>query len=347
MRNLTAPLLAHLASGGTKLCVCWRIERRDGVILRSTESDRDLVVSNPQAALDFLGLDGLYEARRGITASSVQSNADLSVSNMQVSGGLQDPQESDFIFDDIRGADLEAGLFDKAAFTIFQTNRTAPDEGVIVHARGTLSNIKRDTDGNWTCDLHSLAFSLSQVTGRSYGVLCDANLGDERCGVNLDDFTFPGIVTSVTSRRVFSALIDPQPLGSDSLMVSELEAGYLVYGLLTFTSGANAGYSREVAEDADGNIELFEGFPNDIAEDDEFEVYAGCNKELNIAVEMRKNTVNPNGPPTIENGRVTGDCAVKFDNAPNFRGFPNKPGPDTLVRLRSPKTKSGGSGGKK
>lgn len=347
MRTLTASLLTHLASGGTRLVVCWRIERRDGVIIRATDCDRDLQVTNPQAALDFLGLDGLYEARRGITASSVQKNSDLSVSNMQVSGGIQDPQESDFTFSDIRASDLEAGLFDKAAFTIFQTNRSAPDEGVIVHARGTLSNIKRDTDGRWTCDLHSLAFSLSQVTGRTYGVLCDADLGDTRCGVNLEDFTFAGVVTSVTSKRVFSSLIDASPLGSDSLMVSQLDAGYLKYGLLTFTTGANAGYSREVASDTDGGIELFEGFPNDIAEDDEFTVSAGCNKELNISVEMSGNTVNPNGAPTVANGRVTGDCAVKFDNAPNFRGFVNKPGPDTLVRLRAPKTKSGSSGGKK
>lgn len=347
MRDLTASLLSHLESGGTRLVVCWRIERRDGEVIRATECDRDLQVTNPQAALDFLDLDGLYEARRGITPSSVQKNSDLSVSNMQVSGGLRDAEESDVTFDGIDAADLEAGLYDKAAFTIFQVNRSAPDEGVIVHARGTISNIKRDTDGRWTCDLHSLSFALSQVTGRSYGVLCDADLGDARCGVNLDDFTFPGVVTSVTSKRVFSALIDASPLGSDSLMVSQLETGYLVYGLLTFTTGANAGYSREVASDENGDIELFEGFPHLPAEDDEFTVSAGCNKELNIEVQMRNNTVNPNGAPTIANGRVSGDCAVKFDNAINFRGFPNKPGPDTLIRLRAPKTKSGGGGGKK
>lgn len=340
MRDLTTELLAHLASGGTSLCVCWRIERRDGVVIRAAGTDRDLVVVNPQPALDFLDLDGVYEARRGITPSNVQGNNDLSVSNMQVSGGLKSPQDADFVFGDINAADLEAGLFDKAAFTIFQTNRRAPDEGVIVHARGTLSNIKRDTDGRWTCDLHSLAFALSQVTGRAYGILCDANLGDARCGVNIADFTGTGIVTSVTSRRVFSSLIDA---GSPS----EAPEGYFVYGLLTSTSGANTGYSREVASDTDGDIELFEGFPNDFAEDDTFTITAGCNKEHNIAVEMDGDTINPNGPPTVANGRITGDCEVKFGNGVNARMFPNKPGPDTLIRLRTPPKKSGGGGGKK
>lgn len=337
MRNLTPELLAHLASGGTRLTVCWRIERTDGVVLRSTNHDRDLDVS--VGSPDLFDITGTYVARRGFTGSNISSKADLSVSNLELSGGLTEPTDADFVFDDISAADLEAGLFDKAAFSIFQTNWSAPSDGVIMHARGTIGQISRDTDRRWTCELRLLSQALSQVTGRSYGVLCDADLGDERCGVNLADFTATGVVTSVTSKRVFSSLID---FGSPSVA-----AGYFKYGLLTFQTGANAGYSREVASDTDGDIELFEGFPNDIAEDDEFTVSAGCNKELNITVEMRKNTVNPNGPPTIENGRVTGDCAVKFDNAPNFRGFPNKPGPDTLVRLRSPKTKSGGSGGKK
>lgn len=340
MRDLTASLLAHLASGGTSLCVCWRLERRDGVVIRAAGTDRDLVVVNPQPALDFLDLDGVYEARRGIVPSSVQSNNDLSVSNMQVSGGLKEPTDPSFVFGDINAADLEAGLFDKAAFTIFQTNRKAPDEGVIVHARGTLSNIKRDTDGRWTCDLHSLAFALSQRTGRTYGVLCDANLGDARCGVNIEDFTATGIVTGVTSKRAFASLID---FGSPP----EAPAGYFIYGLLTFTSGANQGYSREVSSDTDGDIELFEGFPNAIAEDDEFTVTAGCNKQHNISVEIDGDTINPNGPPTVANGRVTGDCEVKFGNGVNFRGFVNKPGPDTVVRARTPKKNSGGGGGKK
>src|SRR5690606_31589730 len=143
--------------------------------------------------------------------------------------------------------DLEAGLLDNAQYTIFQTNTTAPDEGVIVQQRGWLSNIGRDSDGNWKCNLHSLSFALSQVTGRTYGVLCDATLGDARCGVDLQDATCTGIVDTVTSARVFSALVD---VGSPAA-----EASFFQYGLLTFTSGANAGFSREVASASLTDIE--------------------------------------------------------------------------------------------
>lgn len=329
MRDLTPSLLAHLASGGTKLAACWRLERKDGVILRSTQHDRDLAVT--VGSPDRFDLTGLYSATRGITGSNIKSSSDLSVSNLDVSGSLKDKNAHDFTFDDISGEDLEAGLFDKAAYTIFQTNWSDPSGGVIILMRGTLGNIQRNSDGMWTCELRSISQALAQVQGRSYGVLCDATLGDARCGVNLADFTFTGVVDTVTSARVFTALIDVgSPTPADN---------FFQYGLLTFTSGANNGFSREVASASLEDVELFESFPSLPADGDTFTISAGCNKELNIEVDG-------DGPPTIANGRVSGDCAVKFDNPINFRGFPNKPGPDTMIRLRVPEKKSSGGGGK-
>ncbi len=328
MRNLTPELLAHLASGGTRLAVCWRIERTDGVILRSTEHDRDLSVS--VGSPDAFDLTGTYDAIHGFTGSNVSTKSDLSVSNLDLSGGLQ----SSFAFNGITGDDLEAGLFDKAKYCIFQVMWDAPSDGVIIHSRGTLGDLKRDSDTRWRCELRSLTQALSQVQGRSYGVLCDANLGDARCGVNLADFTFTGVVDVVTSARVFTALVDVgSPTPADA---------FFQYGLLTFTSGLNNGFAREVASASLSSIELFEAFPYAPADGDTFEISAGCNKEHNIAV-----IDGQTEPPSVDNGRITGDCEVKFGNGPNFRGFPNKPGPDTVLRLRTPSAKSGGGGGKK
>lgn len=331
MRNVPAAWQAGLQSGDIALVSWWRIARRDGVVLRGTENTRDVTITVDP---DPFGISGTYNAPRGITASNVRSSSDLSVDNLEMRGALSDG----VMFDDLSADDLEAGLFDMAAFTTGLVDFKQPGAGVVILRRGTLGNIKCDSDGNWGCELRGLTQALSQVQGRSYGVLCDADLGDARCGVDLDLYTVPGIVTGVTSQRVFDALID----------VSSPPAlpGTYRFGLLTFTKGANAGYAREVAQDsADdllGHIELFEAFPNEIAEDDEFTISAGCNKEHNIEV-----IDGQDEPPSVANGRVTGDCEVKFGNGVNFRGFPNKPGPDTMVRLRTPSRKSGGGGGKK
>lgn len=334
MRSVPSAWLSKLASGDLSLVTWWKISRRDGVVLRGTENTRDLdIVLDP----DPFNVTGTYSARRGMTASNMRSTGDMSVDNLEARGALK----ADVVFDDISAEDLEAGLYDKAAVTFGRVDWKQPDAGVVIDARGWLGNITRDTDGNWRCEIRTLLQALSQVQGRSYGLLCDADLFDARCGLNKALHTTTGIVTSVTDQRAFEGVID---VGSPPF-----PSGYFKFGWLEFTTGANAGYGREVAEDSAGGdlggIEVFEAFPKPIAEDDEFEISAGCNKELNILVEMKGNSINPNGPPTIENGRVTGDCAVKFSNAANHRGFVNKPGPDTMIRLRTPKRKSGGSGG--
>jgi len=43
MRSLPDALAAHLAEGVTTLCHCWRLTRRDGLVLGFTDHDRDLV----------------------------------------------------------------------------------------------------------------------------------------------------------------------------------------------------------------------------------------------------------------------------------------------------------------
>ena len=60
MKALSPDLAAHLASGATTLCWCWRVVRRDGVVLGFTDHDR---------ALTFDGTT--YEAASGFTASDI------------------------------------------------------------------------------------------------------------------------------------------------------------------------------------------------------------------------------------------------------------------------------------
>ena len=45
MRAISAGLMAHLASGATTLCHCWRVVRRDGVVLGFTDHDLDLGIA--------------------------------------------------------------------------------------------------------------------------------------------------------------------------------------------------------------------------------------------------------------------------------------------------------------
>ena len=85
-------------------------------------------------------------------------------------------------------------------------------------------------------------------------------------------------------------------------------AGWFAEGILTFTSGANAGLSQKVKSyDALGNFVLSLPMYSNLTVGDAFSVVAGCRK------------------------RLAEDCFAKFDNVLNFQGEPHLPGIDNLT----------------
>ena len=56
MKSFSPELAAHLASGATTLCACWRVVRGDGTVLGFTDHDRailfDGVEHEPESGLD-------------------------------------------------------------------------------------------------------------------------------------------------------------------------------------------------------------------------------------------------------------------------------------------------------
>ena len=202
MRTLSPELVTHLQGRVTTLAVCWRVERRDGVLILGTEHDRDLTIAaggspgNPYA--------GTYLARAGITGSSVRSTSDMSVDNLEVEGAVN---TGDLTLVDLSPADIEAGLFDDATVTLFMVNWQAPDDGQIVLRTGNIGEIRRTAECQYRTELRGLAQRLTQKLLRTYGSSCDAELGDTRCGVDLTAYTLTGTVTTVVSNREFTATV--------------------------------------------------------------------------------------------------------------------------------------------
>lgn len=90
------------------------------------------------------------------------------------------------------------------------------------------------------------------------------------------------------------------------------DAGYFDYGLMTFTSGLNAGLSMEVKRYITGIIELQLPMPYPVAEGDTYSLVAGCGKRFNE------------------------DCKARYNNVVNFRGEPHIPGADQLLVVGTP-----------
>lgn len=282
MKSISSQMLAHLRSGRTTLARCYRVTRTDGQVFGFTAHVRPLTIAGVT-----------YLPDSGLGASALQSSGDLAVDNAEITGGIT----HDMITED----DIYAGVWSFARVRVFDVNYLDLTMGDIPQGVFWLGEIRQGRHA-FVAELRSLAQKLQQEIVRSYLVLCDADLGDARCGVDLGaiaDGLVAGVVTAAPDRLQFTASGLTQ------------EAGWFTAGKVTWTTGLNAGRSMEVREHASGGqIVLRLPMYRVIQVDDEFEISAGCLK------------------------RFTEDCVSKFSNGPRHRGFPHLPGIDRMATGR-------------
>lgn len=277
MRTLPAALQEHLDTGATTLCWCWRILRADGSAFGFTDHDRDL---------SFGGT--IYEASSGFTATEIAGAVGLNVDTLDVESAVRSDRLSE--------ADLAAGLYDNASVEIWRVNWQDVSQRVLMRA-GNLGEVTRGAT-HFKAEVRGLAHELQQPKGRIIQFACDADVGDARCTVDLDDpaFKASGAVTSIEDQR--------------RLVVSGLgsfDQDWFTRGLLTWTSGGNDALKAEIKLHSRRagvvTLELWQAMSNAVAVSDAFTVTAGCDKSFKT-------------------------CRAKFDNGLNFRGFPHVPGVD-------------------
>jgi uncharacterized phage protein (TIGR02218 family) len=279
MRTLDIGFRAHVESGATTLTTCWRIVRTDGVVLGFTEHDE---------ALTFDGTTFEPMLDGGEVTQKLGAQTDTS----EVVGVLV----SDAIVED----DILLGRYDGAAVETWRVNWRDVEQRVLLR-RASIGEITRE-DGAFRAELRSAQAALNAVRGRLYQALCDAQLGDARCGVDLEDSEFRAEVEVVDVRDRFR------------LAVSGVEAyaeGWFGFGTAVWGSGKRAGLrDRIVSHQREGDVDVF-GFGAPVGDwvvpGGTFVAYAGCDRRL-------------------------ATCREKFDNVVNFRGFPHVPGSDFVLR---------------
>jgi uncharacterized phage protein (TIGR02218 family) len=280
MRALNPALQAHLLSGATTLATCWKLTRVDGVALGFTDHDRTL------------SFDGVaFAPECGADGAALQSSADMSVDNTEIAGALS--------AEALSAEDLAAGRYDGAEVEIWRVNwENVAQRWLLKRAR--LGEVVRE-GASFRAELRGLSAALDARRGRVYQRLCDAVLGDARCGVDAAAPAFRGA-------GVVIAVLDDQRFLASGLSV--FASGWFADGALAWTTGANAGTQGAVkahAKGPDGDaLSLWLPTGAAIAVGDAFSVTAGCDK--------RSQT-----------------CRAKFSNLVNFRGFPLMPGNDFAV----------------
>ena len=276
MKTIGANLLAHLQGSTTTLAWLWKVTRADGQVFGFTSLDRDIVYGGVT-----------YVANGAWSASNVSQDTRLSVGNLEITGYLSG--------DAITQADAEAGVWDHATVELYRVNWKSIADGHEIVAVGEMGEV-RISDGQMVVELRGFLQKLQNELGRVFLPTCDAQFGDERCGVSLSGYTHTGTVNAVTDRANFEA--------SDIATVDD--ENYFRFGVITWLTGDNAGRRMEVKEYDAGVFELQLPMASTISVGDTFEAIAGCDKTFDT-------------------------CHDTFENVVNFRGFPTIPGVSKLL----------------
>lgn len=250
-----------------------------------------------------LTLDGTtFESESGLIPSELRDGTDLAVDAQDAEGVLTS--------DRITETDIFDGLWDNAEVEVWRVNWQDVAQRFL-RRRGTLGQIRRGRVA-FVAEVRSMAHPLNQPVGRTYMATCDAVLGDARCGVNLESTAFKGAgeITEALAGRTYAA----SGLGA-------FEEGWFAFGTLVWTSGANDGRRAEIMRhgltSGVAKLTLLDAPVLGVEVGDTFDVFSGCDK-----------------------ARWT--CSGKFSNIANFRGFPDIPGPESMVRYA---TRGNGQGG--
>jgi hypothetical protein len=171
MRQVPETMASALDAGAAKLCYVWRLTRADGAVLGFTDHDRDL---------NFMGV--VCRAQTGLTQGAASGDLGMdSPDNLAVSGLISGAA--------LAAADIEAGLYDAAELRVFVVDWTDPSQYVELDggylARLEVADGIDDAEGAFVAHVEGVAARLERSIGRCFGFLCDAALGDARCGLSL------------------------------------------------------------------------------------------------------------------------------------------------------------------
>lgn len=272
-------LRAEMTGALQKLATCMLITRSDGAVYGFTTHDKPLTVSGV-----------VYEAAASFSATDVASNSNLDVDNLTVEGILSSAS--------ITEEDLRAGRWDYAAFRIFIVNWADLTMGDYKVRAGRLGEVQVHKQ-TFSVELLGLMEAYGISIGELTSPMCRASLGDARCGFNLTGSPSSTVTgTIVTADTDFFTLHDSSRVEAD---------GYFDEGVITFTSGDNAGIAREVKAYVVGTWITKTPIPYD-ATGATYTMTRGCNRRFET-------------------------CRDTFNNVINFRGEPWLRGNDALIQI--------------
>jgi uncharacterized phage protein (TIGR02218 family) len=273
MRELQPDLSASLASRCTTLCRCMRLTRTDGQVLGFTDHDSPIDVDGSR----FLPADGFEASQESAALGPSTGEWDLRAA-------LTD--------DRITQEDLLAGRYDGAEVETLLVDWQNP----LAYERlssGTLGEVT-SRDGLFQAEVRGPFAAFDRVRGRVFSARCDAELGDARCGIDLNQSAF-------TTQTTIDAVLEPHvflitaPDGHSN--------GHFDGGTFADDDEISVRVRSYTVDGATARVTLWQAPVTSLEVGAQIKLAAGCDKSF-------------------------ATCKARFSNGVNFRGFPYMPGDD-------------------
>lgn len=248
------------------LALCWRVERRDGVMVALTDHDRDLVV------------DGVtYRAAPGMTPSAIMRAEGLDADTMEVTGALGGTA--------FTRADLDAGRWDGARVVVCAVDWSDAAAVPVPLGEGTIGEVEVQ-DHDFTAELRGVQARLERPVTEATSPACRATLGDARCRVAMAGLRRFARVTAWAGERV-------------TLDTGEPVANAYGEGVLRWFGGANGGLTSAI-EASEGTVVTLRSAPAFAVEAGTLvELVEGCDRRVATCAGRFGNVVNFRGEPYL------------------------------------------------
>lgn len=165
MRDVPEALAARIESGAATMCHAWIVTLTDGARLGFTDHDEALDIEGVTCRADAGWTAGAAHQELGFEPGQASAQGLLDVEGMTL-------------------ADIRSGRWDGAVLETWTVDWAQPD----LRVRLRVGEVRRAVvEGERvTLEVEGPMARLDRVVGRTYGRLCDAALGDVRCGIDLE-----------------------------------------------------------------------------------------------------------------------------------------------------------------
>lgn len=165
--ELSGELRAHLSQSVTTLCTAWKLALTDGRVFGFSEHDRPLEIEGVT-----------YVAQTSLTESERENRLGYSADNGVVQGVLEALELTDEA--------IESGVLKGAILSRLIVNWSDPTQYFLKDV-GEMGQVIRRGE-YFEVEWLGMSAKLNRSTGRVYAKKCDAEFGDARCGLNLNNF---------------------------------------------------------------------------------------------------------------------------------------------------------------